>query len=832
LERRYLTVFIAILVVSLLLGVVWNAVLDISNRSRAADTLRQAFDVVKANDAEKFARMTKIASSLIYQDYDENILEDRLKSATDIYATFRSMAELKSVSLIKLIDRITCLAAVTFRGNDGKDITHYMLVVNHEDREGNLNWVPFSILRIKAGRNSQVENLPKLIDEKNAREKAKEAAEGAVASYANQVESQIAGILAKLENPDEIRNKLVELLVETRDLVEIPELVEKVSPEEAVDAAHQKTTELIEKLRLIASKVESVEVAGTIHKLAKLSKEAGNSFRSTPKKRKEKPEKSEIEKLVEKFVELPDKVKSPEIADEIRGMLGHIGEEDRIFQEKLKALAEKVESPELAAQVAKLEKMVFTKKTELPGALGAVAGMLAAEEHAGRLKDTGLVVEVKAAKKLAEAKEMNPLAGFGSIGSPKNRYLRFVARLKAIGNAKEPEKEKAKVLVIPGRISGGLKQAGELIKKLTTPFSYRYKEAAEALAEIAPSDELKREANELVKAAGNAINDPPQADNLPDMQGLADRIKAVLLEDDKVRQEKFKALAKLARKSLQDAGPRTSFANECEAAADKPESGIDKYIERYAELALKPVELEAPLAGMLPGLITNSDTLKVWKNLFKTSTGNLDLSQIVQGVTADALDASDLYEARGAALRSALRVEKNRRGSIEAKMRKRIETLTASFPAEWAGMKETKEYTKWAFPGGKPSPETSGLSKSRIDRLLKRQEKFAKSVVGKKVATIITHHWYPDPEDGFQKTDTRRLSEIVRVRFQTNPDAEKGSEEYTINDFMLLLKMAPDWSVKWKLHRTCNLKEYAKCSEIAQEEFESRKVYFADGKAR
>ena len=139
-ERRYLTVVIAILVVSLIAALVWNAVLDIGNRGQIKDTIRETFDFVKANRAQEFVDKTKLACSMIYQDYDEKQYPRKIQDATDLYATLRGMTELVSVDLVKVLERLTCLAAVTFKGADGNEITRYMLLLKYEDREGNKSW--------------------------------------------------------------------------------------------------------------------------------------------------------------------------------------------------------------------------------------------------------------------------------------------------------------------------------------------------------------------------------------------------------------------------------------------------------------------------------------------------------------------------------------------------------------------------------------------------------------------------------------------------------------------------------------------------------------------
>ncbi len=581
-ESRYLKWFVLILVVSLLVGIIWNAVLDISNRSQIHHTIRRTFDLVKANKAAEFAEMTKLDCSMIYQDYDQRHLADRVKYTIDLYTTFRGMAELKSVSLLKVLDRTTCLAAITFNDADGKDMTCYMLLLKHEGRAGDTQWLPLRILTIENERKKSLERLRETVDPEKAKEEAKQLA------------------LATL-------------------------------------AAPATRAEILQTLAL-----------------------------------------------------------NPEMSQELV----------KVFQ----AIVGKVEISSLADEVEKaFERAIYDSQDQ----------------------------------------------------SPKGHYTALVKRLKAIGESKKPA---------------------------------------------------------------------------PDLEKLANRIKEALLDRSRLLPERLKALAKLARKKLQDAEARAKFASKCEEAAGKPDSNPEEFAETYAELASRPVELKSAVADKIPGLISNGATRKYWVELIKAELlkgkiSDLDLNQAVEGLLADALDGSDLYEARLKALRDSLQVEKNRRGSVKAKMRKKTELLVRSFPTKWAKMKSREDYMKWAFPEGLPTAGSSGLSESDIKKLTEHQGRFADLVVGKQVEVSITHHWYPDTE-GFNSTKTRRTSEIVRARFQTNPGAKEGEEEYEVNDFMLLLEMSPDWSVRWKLYRVCSLYEYAKCRQIAEQEYEKRKVYFADGKVR
>jgi hypothetical protein len=590
------------------------------------------------------------------------------------------------------------------------------------------------------------------------------------------------------------------------------------SLEEIIELAAKGKEGVKEKLQELVASVDISKYAEKVKRLTPLA--------ATPDKKNE---------FIKKAKEIVAELKAPEPVKLVGEALQKATSGNKELMEKFGKLAKSAESPELAGKVAVLLKTLYMNAGKLEGTLSDIVVLLVQASHVGRLKDTDLIDQVLEAKTLANDKALDPLSSFDLVRSPRGRYLQLVARLKAIGEAEDVEKKKAEVQGVAGQVSGGLKQAAGLWVKLKTPYAWHYKDTANKLAGIAPTEELKEEANKAAKAAREAIEKRIEPD-LPDLSLIIENVKTALLEESRIHAEKFKALAKLARKSLQDAEARAKFAGECEKAAAKPESKIETFIERYAELASKPVELKFAVADMVPKLITNLATLTVWENLLKTKVENLNLSEIVKGVTADALDSSDLCEARyvdkDSKLRKALRIEKNRRGSVDAKMRKRIELLTASFPGEWAGMKGSEQYMEWAFPAGKPAPESSGLGESGVRRLVEQQEKFASIVVGKKVAAAITHHWYPDPENGFQKTDTRRMSEIVRVKFQTNPDAEKGSEEYTVNDFMLFQEMAPDWSVKWKLYRACNLYEYDKCWKIVEQEFEKRKAYFADGKVR
>ncbi len=851
-ERRYLTVFVAILVASLVTGLVWNAVLDVSNRGEIRDTIRKTFELAKANKAEEFVELTKLVHSMIYQDYEEEPLAERVRGVTGLYATLCGMAELKSISLTKVLERTNSLAAVTFKGADGKDVTCHMLLLKYEDRSGNKSWVPLEILTIEQDRKKELDALRESAKPETVREQAKQQAQKTVAAPARQVEEQIAQILKKLTPAQETRAELVETLEDIKDLIEVPVLLEKFDAQEAVNVALQKTETLVGQLTVIAEVVESVEVLSTIKQLPKLAeklptlkeilKDIEEKMKSAEEPAEEPKEKSAQEKakeelkkreearekLVEQFKQLPGKVRSPELRLAVEEALELLDKGGEKFKEKLKSAAGKAESPQLAGQIGKLVEMAYSSAEKLPDALGAIAKMLKSEKHAGRLKDTKLAEEIDAAKKLTEDKSLNPLSVFEVIDSPKSQYLRLVARLDAIGKAQKPEDEKGRVLGVMGQISGGLKKAGALWVRLKTPGIRRYLAAANKLAQIAPTKELKEETNKLVKAAREAIDKKVEQPDLPDIPPLVERVKGALLEEKRVHAEKFKSLAKLARKTLQDADARSAFAQECDEAAEKPDAKPEEFAGRYAELAAKPVELQTHVADSVSGLVSNRATRDCWSDVFKQKVEDINFDQAVEGITADSLDAGDLYEAREKVLRDALQAERNREGTVRAGMRKRIELLTTSFPEIWAGMKSNEEYMKWAFPVDKATGKAREVSLT----VVKNQERLAGVVVGKKVVVTVTHHWYPDPESGFQRDDTRRTSEIVRVRFQTNPGAERGSEEYDVSDFMLLQEMSEDWSVKWELYRACDLSEDDKCLEIANEEFEKRKAYFADGKAR
>lgn len=326
-------------------------------------------------------------------------------------------------------------------------------------------------------------------------------------------------------------------------------------------------------------------------------------------------------------------------------------------------------------------------------------------------------------------------------------------------------------------------------------------------------------------------------ESVPEVAELAGRMKEVSLDRSRLLPERLNSLAKLARTSLQDVDARSKFASECEEMAGKSDVDLQRFVNGYGELAAMPMQVKSFLIDKIDELIANRFTRTYWSEMLKADFqrelkgwgSNLDLGEVFEGIAADMLDPGDLYEARVNALRDMLQGEKNRRATDGAKIKKRAEALTRSFPQKWSKMESREEYMEWAFPGD--TRQRSGLSESEIKWLVERQEKFADTAVGRVFEMANIHHWYPDPE-WFDRTDTHRLSVILRTRFQINPDAQKGDEEYEVNDFMLLQEMAPDWSVQWKLHRVCDLYEYDRCFEISQQEIAKRKTYFADGKAR
>lgn len=663
-ERRYLTVFIAILVVALVAGIVWNAILDISNYGQIKETIRTTFDLVKNNKAEGFVEQTKLACSMIYGDYGDGQFARKLAEATDLYVTLRGMTELKSVSIVKIIERTTCLAAVTFTSSSGGEVTRHMILAKYEDRFDNREWIPIGILTIEEDRKQMLEKLRNAVDSEKVRKQVEEQGHAAIAGRATQLDASVSRVLANARPTAEIR------------------------------------AELVEKAQEAAARVESAELA------------------------------EEVKKEIEK------------------------------------AISENVDPSAILVKM---------------------------------------------------------------VGTPKARYLRLVARLKAIGDSEKKEAPKALTPSAFAQLAGDWSVLG-------TTYAQRYAQAAKKLAGMAASDGLKAEAGKLAETAEKNHKENRGEEQLPDLNLLAGKVKEELLGKGLSSSEKLEALAKLGRTKLQTAKEKEDFFALWESVAKEAAPDFPKLIGHMAgAMSAAPAIVRAMVAGAVPGLVTNEATKACWDEYIRGELLRNEMSaapkEIVEMLAADALDGNDLFEARAKALNDALQVERNRRSSIKAKMRERVEMLIGSFAGRWAAMKDGEEYMKWAFPGGMPTPETSGLSESRIKRIVGRQQKFAADVVGKKLQAAITHHWYPDPE-GFSKTAAYRIAEIVRVRFQTNPGVEEGQEEYVANDFMMIQEMSSDWSIGWKLFRVCDLYEYGKCRGIAQKEWEKRKAYFADGKAR
>ncbi len=653
------------------------------------------------------------------------------------------------------------------------------------------------------------------------------------------------------------------------------------------------------KLYFLAGRVDTPDIADAIKELSKLA-----------------ADKNKAEEFDAGLDRVIARVASTDFAGMLEEALDRATEGNEQLIDMLKKLDELTESSQLAGKVEGLLGQFFSGNPGFEDTLREVCLELISSKDAGRLAKTDLGRKAYEVLKLAEDEAIDPLNAFNPVTKPKGACARLIERLKRIGKSDDPEKEMSSVLRTAGMVARGLGGANAMWSQYKTPYAWHYMQAAGSLAESAPSDELREEAEKLAGAARNADMWKSGPEDLPGLSTLAEKIKAALLEETRVHREQLKALGAFGVKNLGNDDAGAMFIKCCELASMLP--GVDgmKLAESYAELSCLPTERKLGVSGAAENLISNEDTLASWaeslrlgdneirqeyfmalgqvlelksmpeladmlvktedeqlmllcetilENSLKEINENIDdyiekdgkekarlagelgsiikearklestepgLWEFVEGISADALDGSDLHESHVTTLQRTARFEVNRRGGVKASMRKQIEELVGSFPPEWAFRKGEEAYLKWAFPGGTPTAQTTGLSERKFNRLLEYQKDFAGRMTGSRSAIDITHHWYPDPDSGFSDEDTGRLSEIVRIRIQTNPGVEEGEEEYTTNDFMLIQEMDPDWSVEWKLYRVCNLYEYSKCWEIAEKEFEKRKAYFKDGEAR
>jgi len=665
LERQYLTIFIIVLLASVIAGVSSNAFLDIKNRGQVNAAIQETFDIVKANKAEDYANIIKLQTSLIYEDYEPAQLARKIKDATDLYVFMSGMKSLTSTDIVKILDRSVCLAATTFEGAEQKEVTRHIILIKYENRSGDKKWLPMRLVNVEIKRTKTLENLEKMLDAGIAAEQARKQAENAIASPVNSVEGKISQILSTME------------------------------------LSADKRANLAGKLREIVGKIEDSELA------------------------------EQVKSILEKAVK---------------------------------------DGQEPASKIIK------------------------------------------------------------AINTPKSRYLRFIAQLKIV--SEDPEKGLQRINDSKSALSkGNLSNLANAWSMTEKSHLERYIKAVGELVKMAPKGKLKEDAQTLEKGAQEAAKSKKENPELPDLKVIAGKIREELLKPERIRQEQFEEFLKLARKSLTRPETRKELVDLLTKASEKPDSRPEKFIDKYAELISMPEELVQPVEEMLPSMVSNEATLAVWLDWLKGGTTANKLKMLVEYIKGDSLDLNDLYEARVGELNSVFQGEKNRSGTVKAKMRKNAALFIDACINSWSAMKGPDEYLKWAFPEGMPTAQSSGLSEAKVKRLVEHQKNFGNLVAGKKVVASITHHWYPDPE-GFSWSATGRQSLVLRVKFQINPGVEKGKEEYEVNDFMVLLRMKPDWNVSWGLYRMCDLYEYAKCREIAEIEMKKRSAYFADGKAR
>jgi hypothetical protein len=225
LERRYLAIFMVILVASLVIGLVWNAILDFRNRGEAVHTLRKCFDTVRENNSKVFVDMSMIAQSMIYSDYDQDDLWKRVSGLTRFYKTFADMSELKSVGIVKALERTGCLVKAVFTDMEGAEQTRYVVLVKYQNRAEVETWVPHSVLTI---RDSRVKVLAELRERANrdvVRREAEKLARGVLAAPAEAPGGRIAEVLSGLDITQEQRQGIANTLETTAGQIPAENLV-------------------------------------------------------------------------------------------------------------------------------------------------------------------------------------------------------------------------------------------------------------------------------------------------------------------------------------------------------------------------------------------------------------------------------------------------------------------------------------------------------------------------------------------------------------------------------------------------------------------------------
>lgn len=327
-------------------------------------------------------------------------------------------------------------------------------------------------------------------------------------------------------------------------------------------------------------------------------------------------------------------------------------------------------------------------------------------------------------------------AALKSLVSPRSKFRNFIARLKAVSDAKPEEaKETAERSgAAAAQLQGSVDSLFRTIKLCALPPDQRRGELLKRIAQLnsqfVPAEFRTALAQKLEEAQSR-----PEID----LKTIFTEVRGAAFSPQAVFEVKKEAVAVVIRKRGIPPQMRDELLKKLDGLPQ--DADFRNFGEEFAEVASSEEAMRFSFLSALSGpsgyvgqVIALQSTQDYVQEIVKAAKyeASISTSSILTTLELDSSQPADIYGELISDLREVVTKVKNSAVAPERNMRRRTEALVAGLPDVWAMTNTEEEFLNWAFPEGAV----------RNSALVKEAKDFFAKIKGRKVEIANIYQWY------------------------------------------------------------------------------------------